>query len=250
VPEPVAHVIPPAGVAPPALEIALSRALLQRVAAGELPPTLRLYVPAPTVAFGRLDALRPGYPKAVAAASAAGYEPVLRAPGGHAAAYDEGSVGFDLVVAHAEALGDPRALFRAGAGGVARALGGLGVDARVGAVAGEYCPGDFSVNARGAAKLAGLAQRAVRGASLLGAFVTVRGAAGLRAVLQPVYAALELEWEPATVGAVEEEAPGATVEAVARALAAELAPGARRAGLDDATRALAATLAGDAALRS
>ena len=35
------------------------------------------------------------------------------------------------------------------ADGIASALRGLGVDAHVGAVPGEYCPGDHSVNARG-----------------------------------------------------------------------------------------------------
>ena len=46
-----------------ALELAVSHALLTRVAAGELPPTLRVYRPAPAVAFGKLDTLRPGLPR-------------------------------------------------------------------------------------------------------------------------------------------------------------------------------------------
>ena len=71
-----------------ALELAISHALLTRVAAGELPSTLRIYRPAPAVAFGKLDTLRPGYAAAVDAARAHGYEPVLRLPGGHAAAYN------------------------------------------------------------------------------------------------------------------------------------------------------------------
>ena len=53
----------PAGSA--ALELAVSHALLTRVAAGELPSTLRVYRPAPAVAFGKLDTLRPGYANAV-----------------------------------------------------------------------------------------------------------------------------------------------------------------------------------------
>ena len=62
---------------------------------------LRVYRPAPTVAFGRLDRLRPGFGAAVAAARRHGFEPVLRAPGGHAVAYHEGCLGFD------ELLGEP-----------------------------------------------------------------------------------------------------------------------------------------------
>ena len=70
---------------------------------GELPPTLRVYRPAPAVAFGKLDTLRPGYAAAVEAARAHGYEPVLRLPGGHAAAYHADSLAIDVVWA----LDDP-----------------------------------------------------------------------------------------------------------------------------------------------
>src|SRR3954470_24030678 len=70
-----------------AYELAISHALLTRVAARELPTTLRLYRPAPAVAFGKLDTLPAGYRAAIAAARSHDYEPVLRLPGGHAAAY-------------------------------------------------------------------------------------------------------------------------------------------------------------------
>jgi lipoate-protein ligase A len=103
---------------------------------------------------------------------------------------------------------------------LAAALASLGVDARVGAVPGEYCPGDYSVNARGRVKLAGVAQRVVRGASLLGATIVVRDGARVQAVLRDVYAALEIEWDEATAGAVEDEVPGVTVEAVEQAVLA------------------------------
>ena len=45
----------------PSLEVAVSHALVERVNEKGLGSVLRLYRPAPTVAFGRLDALRPGY---------------------------------------------------------------------------------------------------------------------------------------------------------------------------------------------
>ena len=45
----------------PALDVAVSHALLTRVARGEVEPAVRLYRPAPTLAFGRLDALRRGF---------------------------------------------------------------------------------------------------------------------------------------------------------------------------------------------
>jgi lipoate-protein ligase A len=201
-------------------ELEFSRALLRGVAAGELAPTLRVYRPPATVAFGKLDAIRPGYEAAREAAAAHGFEPVLRAPGGHAAAYHEQSLGLDLVFASADPIPHVHEWFRHAGEKLAAALASLGVDARVGAVAGEYCPGAYSVNARGRVKLVGTAQRVVRGASLLGATVVVRDGARVRAVLADVYHALELKWDESTAGAVEDEVPGVTVDDVERAVLA------------------------------
>jgi lipoate-protein ligase A len=105
----------------------------------------------------------------------------------------------------------------------ALALRALGVDARVGEVPGEYCPGAFTVNARGRVKLVGAAQRVIRGGWLMSSVVVVERAAPLRAVLEDVYAALELEWNPDTVGAISDEVPGITVEAVEAVLIAAYA---------------------------
>jgi lipoate-protein ligase A len=224
-----------------ALELAVSHALLLRVAARELPSTLRLYRPGPTVAFGKLDTLRPGYAEAAAAARAHGYEPVLRLPGGHAAAYHGASLGIDVVYALDDPVPGTHDRFRDEGERLARALATLGVDARVGEVPGEYCPGAYSVNARGRVKLIGTAQRLVRGGALLGASIVVGDGPGVRAVLRDVYAALELEWDDATAGAVDEEVPGATLEEVERAVLAaygELEP----AELGEETLALARRL--------
>ena len=54
--------------------------------------TVRLYRPTPTLAFGRLNALRPGLPEAGHAARDAGFQPIVRLAGGHAAAYHEQSL--------------------------------------------------------------------------------------------------------------------------------------------------------------
>jgi octanoyl-[GcvH]:protein N-octanoyltransferase len=229
----------------PALDVAVGQALLRRAARGEVGPTLRVYRPGPTVAFGRLDRLRQGFAGAVAAARAHGFEPVLRQPGGHAAAYDADSVCLDVVRPEAEAIPALQARFADAAELLAGALQTVGVDARVGEVPGEYCPGAWTVNAGGRVKLAGTAQRVVRGASLLGAVVVVAGGARVRAVLEDVYAELGLAWDPATAGAADDGVPGLTVEAVERAIV-----GAYRArepleegALDPATVALARELA-------
>jgi hypothetical protein len=101
---------------------------------------------------------------------------------------------------------------------IAAALRSAGVDARVGPVAGEYCAGEFSVNGEGRVKLAGVAQRVVRRAWLIGAEVVVEDGEPVRRVLADVYAALGLDVDLATAAAVEELAPGVTVDAVERAL--------------------------------
>jgi octanoyl-[GcvH]:protein N-octanoyltransferase len=224
-----------------ALELAVSHALLTRVAAGELPPTLRLYRPTPTVAFGKLDTLRPGYAAAAAAARRHGYEPVLRLPGGHAAAYHGASLGIDVVYALADPVPGTHDRFCEEGERLAGALASLGVDARVGEVPGEYCAGAYSVNARGRVKLIGTAQRLVRGGALLGASIVAGDGPGVRAVLRDVYAALEIEWEDATAGAVDEEVAGVTLDDVERAVIGAydvLEAGA----LDDDTLALARRL--------
>jgi len=202
----------------PAVDVAIGHALLERAARGDLGPTLRVYTPGPTLAFGRLDALRPGFAAAAAAARAHGFVPVLRQPGGHAAAYDRGALCLDHVRPERAGIPALQARFAAAADVLAGALRAVGVDARVGEVPGEYCPGAWTVNAGGRIKLVGTAQRVVRGGSLLGAVILVRGGARVRAVLEDVNAALGLDWDPATAGAAEDDVPGLTIDAVARAV--------------------------------
>ncbi|HYN53003.1 MAG TPA: hypothetical protein VES62_18930, partial [Thermoleophilaceae bacterium] len=229
----------------PAFDVAVSRAVMFRVARGELPETVRIARPGAVVAFAKRDALAPGYARAVTAAAVEGFGAVLRLAGGRAAVFHEGT----LEVAHAAPATDPRAgiheRFEAEATLICRSLERLGVDARVGEVAGEYCPGRWSVNAAGARKLVGIGQRVVAGGSHTGSVIVVEGGDRVRRVLGPVYSALSLGWDPNTVGAVDEEAPGVTWEAVRAALVAEY--GARyelvSGSLDDETLALARDLA-------
>ena len=99
----------------PALDIAVSRALLLRVAAGELPETLRLTRPEPMVAFGKQDAVAPGFAAAVSAAAGVGFESVLRLAGGRAAVFHEDTVS----LAHAIPDDAPRLGIRARFEGIA-----------------------------------------------------------------------------------------------------------------------------------
>jgi octanoyl-[GcvH]:protein N-octanoyltransferase len=229
----------------PALDTAVSRATMRLVAAGELPETLRLARPAAVVAFAKRDVLAPGFPEAVAAARAEGFGAVVRLAGGRAAVFHQGT----LEMAHAVPDPDSRAgihtRFEATAELIARALRRLDVDARVGEVPGEYCRGRWSVNVGGERKLAGIGQRVVAGGAHVGTVIVADDAAAVRRVLEPVYAALQLDWEPATVGAVADEAPGRGWDAVRDALLSEYAQRFRLVEdeLDPGTLALARTLA-------
>ena len=194
-----------------------------RVAAGELPETLRIARPGTTVAFAKRDAVSPGYDAAVRAAREQGFEPTIRLAGGRAAVFHDGT----MEIGHAVPETEPRAgiheRFRQTAGRLARALVTLGVDARVGEVDGEYCPGRYSVNARGAVKLAGIGQRVVGGGSHTGVVVVIEGEERINAVLTPVYSALGLDWEPGASGSVRTEEASATWERVSDALITEYA---------------------------
>lgn len=185
--------------------MAISRALMMRVASGELPETLRISRPAASVAFGKRDVIGAGYGAAVAAARAEGYEAVERVAGGRASVFHDQTIH----VGHSIPDPDPRVgvtqRFERTAELLARAFCALGVDAHVGEVEGEYCPGEHSVNARRETKLVGLGQRVIDRGAHVGAVVVVDGADRVRTILAPVYAALELDWRPETTGSLADE---------------------------------------------
>ncbi len=205
----------------PALDTAVSRALMLRVAAGELPETLRIARPGSIVAFGKRDVVDAGYPSAVRAARERGFEAIERLAGGRAAVFHDDTIAFAHALPELDPRGGITRRFDATAALVAGALGRLGVDARVGEVAGEYCPGGHSVSVGGIRKLMGVGQRLVAGGVHVGGVIVVDGAERVREVLVPVYEALSLDWRPETTGSVAEEAPGASWDDVVQALLAE-----------------------------
>jgi lipoate-protein ligase A len=190
------------------LETAVSAALMRQVARAELPPAIRLNRTGPILAFGKLDRLRPGYRRAVEIARAAGYVPVERIAGGRAAVFGPGTISLSHAIRAGGGSGaypGTRERFGAMAELIAAAARSLGADAAVGEVAGEYCPGEFSINSRGAVKLAGIGQRVIVGGAHVGAVIAVRGAGAINAVLEPVYEALELDFDPAATGSLATE---------------------------------------------
>jgi len=203
------------------LDTAVSRAILDEVSEGRAPETLRLHRPGPVVAFGSQDRVSRGYAEAVAAARAYGFGVVERLAGGRAAVFHEGTIAFAWARPERDPRGGIRPRFEEIAGIMAAALRSLGLDARVGQVPGEYCPGPYSVNARGQRKLMGVGQRLAPAAAHVGGVVVVTGAPRVRDVLVPVYRAMRLEWDPSTVGSVEQEDASLGWDAVANAILSE-----------------------------
>jgi octanoyl-[GcvH]:protein N-octanoyltransferase len=203
---------------------------------------MRLHRPARILAFGRQDAASPGFPAAVEAARAAGFEPVVRLAGGRAAVYHQGTIALTQAIPDPRPAARTHARFAELAELIAAALRRLGVDARVGEVPGEYCPGAWSVNARGRSKLVGIGQRIISGGAHLGVVIVVRDSTAVREVLVPVYEALGLEWDPATAGSVEDELGPTELATVEEAILGELADAGyapAEARLDGATLRLA-----------
>jgi lipoate-protein ligase A len=101
---------------------------------------------------------------------------------------------------------------------MADAFDALGVDARVGELPGEYCPGRWSVNVAGKVKVMGVGQRLVRGAAHIGGVVVVDQGHRIRDVLIPVYRALGLDWDPRTAGSLADRSPGITIPLVTESI--------------------------------
>jgi lipoate-protein ligase A len=195
-----------------ATELAIAHALVRRASAGEISEAIRVYRPmTPAVVFGRRDTRLPGFAKALDAALSAGFQPAVRAVGGRAVAYTPNALIVDHVRREPDAGAHLEDRFVAYGDLMAATLRELGVDARVGAVPGEYCPGAHSVNAGGVTKLVGTAQRVVRDAWLFSTLITVGDDEALRPVLADVYGHLGLAFDPASVGSVRAEAPAVDV---------------------------------------
>lgn len=219
----------------PAEDLDYAVTLLRAVQEGALPgPLVRVYRPEPTVSFGQRDVRLPDFGRAQQISRSHGFAPVVRRAGGRAAAYHRGSLVVDHLQAEPDAAFGSRARFQAFAGLYTQVLRTAGVDAAVGEIPGEYCPGEFSVHAwragAGPVKVIGTAQRAVAGAWLFSSSWVIQDPCPVRQVLEGVYEALGLDWDPRTAGAADQAIlPGAgvetaTVESVGSALRDALAP--------------------------
>jgi lipoate-protein ligase A len=235
---------------PAALGTAVARAILNRVAAGELPATFRLHRPGRILAFSKQDAASPGFRDAVRAARDQRFEPVVRLAGGRAATYHELTLAVSWAVPDRRPSARTEQRFRELAELLAGAIRDLDVDARIGEVPGEYCPGAWSVNARGETKLVGTGQRLIAGAAHRGAVIVVGDGRSVRDVLIPVYEALDLAWDPRTAGSIDDEAADVTLDRVEDAILRRLGERyeLREVDLDHGTLELAERLESDHAV--
>ena len=187
----------------PGHDTGISHAVVKEVGAARQPETLRLHHTGDVVAFGKHDTITPGYAEAVAASLRCGFTPIERLAGGRAAVFHTGTLAF----AWATPTNDPRAgvtaRFKEIAELLSTALRSLGVDAQVGEIPGEYCPGAYSIHAEHRSKLVGVGQRLVRGAAHVGGVISPK-----------------LHWLPSTAGAIDDFVPDITVDTVRDAVIA------------------------------
>jgi lipoate-protein ligase A len=194
---------------------AVTGAMLDQAADGGV-PTVRAWTPHRQLAFGRRDANADGYDRARAAAESRGFPPRERRVGGRAVAYTGDTVAFAVAVPTNDSRAGVGERYDAAVSAVVDALRSLDVPARPGEPSNSFCPGAHSVQGRG--KIAGVAQRVRRDAALVSGIVVVRDHDEIAAVLDPVYDALGVPFDPDSVGSVAQSGRSVGSTAVVDAL--------------------------------
>jgi lipoate-protein ligase A len=139
---------------------------------------------------------------------------VERLAGGRAAVFHESTIAFSLALPEPEPKTGIQERFELISQLMVDSFVTLGVDARIGEIPSEYCPGRWSVNVAGKVKVMGVGQRLVRRAAHVGGVVVVDDGERIRDVLIPVYRALGLDWDPRTAGSLADRSPGLTTDIV------------------------------------
>lgn len=178
---------------------AVTAAMLSETAeSGEA--AVRVWTPHRQIAFGRRDTRADEFDMAKSVAETCGFEPVERSVGGRAVAY----TGTTIAFAHTVPLSDIRTgmedRYAETTEAVQRAFWRLGVPAQRGEPPRSFCPGDYSLQWNG--KLAGVAQRVRTGSALVSGVIIVDDHGGIAGVLDPIYAALDVPFDPDSVGSI------------------------------------------------
>jgi octanoyl-[GcvH]:protein N-octanoyltransferase len=186
-------------------------------------PALRVWRPHRQVAFGRRDTNNDGYERARRAAHDREYTVIERAVGGRAVAYTGSTVSFSLAVPTENPRGTIDDRYEWAKAAVKRALDDCGITARTGEPDASFCPGSHSLQADG--KIAGLAQRVRQSVAVVGGIVVVRDHEAIAEVLAPVYEALDVPFDPQSVGSVANAGGADDPDRVIAALEQSLADG-------------------------
>lgn len=194
---------------------------LLRAAEGDT--TVRVWAPHRQVAFGPRDAHATGYERAKRVTTKRGFRPTERRVGGRAVAYTGGgTLAFAValpVAGESDREGIDRRYEIAG-DAVRDALDRQGATVVEGEPDASFCPGVRSLRVPGGGKLSGLAQRVTRDAALVAGCLVVEteDAEAIAAVLAPVYRALDVPFDPKSVGSVAAAGGSAEPHPVARSL--------------------------------
>lgn len=164
-------------------------------------PALRVWRPPKQVAFGRRDTRAAGYQAAREAAIDHGFPPTERETGGRAVAYSETAISVARTYPVENIRTGIGERYESALSTLQRAFWRLAVPAQRGEPDDTFCPGTHSLQYRG--KLAGVAQHVSKGVALVGAIVLVTDHDSIASVLEPVYAALGVPFDPSTVGSIE-----------------------------------------------
>jgi len=209
--------------------VAADRVVSERVTeqvAAKREPAVRVWRPPRHVAFGRRDATEDGYDRARRAARERGFPPVEREVGGRAVAYTGRTVALARVTPVADLRGGLSDRYDAAAADLRAALAELGVETTAGEPPDSFCPGAHSLQASAPdgrpRKLAGLAQRVRDEVAVVAGVLVVADHEDIADVLDPVYGALGVGFDPETVGSLAraggESGPGVVTATVEDAL--------------------------------
>lgn len=193
----------------PAIELAASHALLVQAGQGVFDHAIRMYQPRRNaIVFSTSERNNPAFEEAVRVAEGSGFAPAVRVVGGRAVACGVESLVIDIIRRERGDVAAHSGRFETYGRRIASTLSAFGVDARPGAVPGEFCPGNHSVNVGGRVKVVGTAQRVNRNAWMFSMVVIVGGDLDrVRAVLGSVYALMGHDFDPESVGSLAAEVP-------------------------------------------
>jgi len=222
------HVLHGRAAEPDADRVAIDASLETAVATDT--PVVRAWTPHRQVAFGRRDVRAEGYDRARSVAADRGYRTVERSVGGRAVAYTGTTVAFAVAIPAPDPRSGIGERYDAATSSVVRALRTLGVPARRGEPDAAFCPGDHSIQAHG--KMVGIAQRVRRDAALVSGIVITTDHDTIAAVLDPIYEALGVPFDPDSVGSVDRGGGTAAPDPVVDALVESLCEGLERDPLD------------------